>query len=62
MGGQQVLLVILGYPNGFSQPRWFDGAPKLHGYPHLAKQHVISFIELISNLNVIHEDITMRIF
>jgi hypothetical protein len=54
--------VIPGYPNGLPPPRWFDYAPKFHEHFHLAAQHVISFFELILDLNFIHMDIMMRMF
>lgn len=55
-------LVISRYYSGFRTPRWFDYAPNFRAHPHLATQHVESFIELISNVNVTREDIMMKMF
>ena len=78
LGSEEILLVqeldaiffrkiyfssVLEYLNQLSPPRWaFERAPKFHGHLHLATQHVTSFIDYISDLNVVHEDVIMKLF
>jgi hypothetical protein len=36
--------------------------PKFDGNAHFVTQHVISFLEFVSKLNVIHEEVLIRLF
>lgn len=55
-------LGILGCLNKLPPPGWVEHIPKFHGHPHLAAQHVTSFIDFILDLYVVHEDVIMRMF
>jgi len=50
-------LGIIRYPNKLTHPKWFKHALKYPRHIDLGAQHVTSFIELISNLNVVDENV-----
>jgi hypothetical protein len=52
---------IPGYPNQ-SIREWTSQIPCFYGDPLLANQHISCFFDYISDLNIVHEDIWMRIF
>jgi hypothetical protein len=52
---------IPGYPNHFS-PDWLDDCPKFDGDPSSAITHVVKFLKYASKINVIHEDVLIRLF
>jgi hypothetical protein len=41
---------------------WTKHVPKVWGSPHLASQHVASFIEFIVDFNVVYDDLMMKLF
>ena len=47
---------ILGYPDELS-PKWIKHTPKFQGHNDSTTLYVTSFMELISDLNVVHEDV-----
>jgi hypothetical protein len=52
---------ILGYPNQ-SNLKWTRQIPCFCGDPFLVDQHISCFLDYISDLNIVHEDIGMRMF
>jgi hypothetical protein len=52
---------IPGYPNHCS-PKWRESCPKFDGDPALAVTHVMNYMKYASSLNVLHEDVLMKIF
>jgi hypothetical protein len=56
-----ILRIFLGYPNHFS-PNWLDNCPKFDGDPSSAITHVVKFLKYTSEINVIHEDVLIRLF
>jgi hypothetical protein len=51
---------IPGYPNHFSI-EWRENFPKFNGDPALAVTHVMNYMKYASSLNVLHEDVLMKI-
>jgi hypothetical protein len=52
---------VLGYPNQFS-PDWGDNCPKFDGDLSSVITHVVKFLKYTSDINVIHEDVLIRLF
>jgi hypothetical protein len=52
---------IPGYPNHCST-EWRESFPKFNGDPTLAVTHVVNYMKYASSLNVLHEDVLMKIF
>jgi hypothetical protein len=52
---------IFGYPNHYS-PEWRASFPKFNGDPSLAITHVINYMKYASSLDVLQEDVLMKIF
>jgi hypothetical protein len=52
---------ILGYPNDLLV-RWGKHSPRFHGCINSAKLHISSCVEFTLDLEVVHEDVMMRIF
>jgi hypothetical protein len=52
---------ITGDPNHCSI-EWRENCPKFNGDPALAVTHVVNYMEYDSSLNVLHEDVLMKIF
>jgi hypothetical protein len=51
---------VPGYPNHYS-PDWLDDLPIYYGDPSLAIPHSESFLRYMSEINVTHEDVIMRL-
>jgi len=49
-----------GYPNHYS-PYWLDDCLKFDGDHSLAISHIVKFLKQISKVNVVHEDVLMRL-
>jgi hypothetical protein len=49
------------YPNHFS-PDWGDNCPKFDGDPSLAIAHVVKVLKYVSEINVTHQDVLIRLF
>jgi hypothetical protein len=41
---------------------WRENFPKFNGDPTLAVTHVVNYMKYASSLNVLHEDVLMKIF
>jgi hypothetical protein len=52
---------VPGYPNHFST-EWRENFPKFDGDPSLAVTHVVNYMKYALSLNVLHEDVLMKIF
>jgi hypothetical protein len=52
---------VPGYPNHYSL-EWLEDLPKYDGDPSLAIPHIVNFLRYISEINVTHEDVMMRLF
>jgi hypothetical protein len=52
---------IPGYPNHFPT-EWRENCPKFNGDPTLAVTHAVNYMKYASSLNVLHEDVLMKIF
>jgi hypothetical protein len=52
---------IPGYPN-HCPTEWRENCPKFDGDPALAVTHVVNYMKYVSSLNVLHEDVLMKIF
>jgi hypothetical protein len=52
---------IIGYPNHFSLD-WVYDCPKFNGDPTLAITHIVRFLKYTSKINVIHEDVLIKLF
>jgi hypothetical protein len=52
---------IPGYPNYFPT-EWRESCPKFSGDPTLAVTHVVNYMRYASSINVLHEDVLMKIF
>jgi hypothetical protein len=52
---------IPGYPNYFSM-EWRTCCPKLNSDPTLVVTHVVNYMRYASSINVLHEDVLMKIF
>ena len=52
---------IPGYPNHCST-EWRASCPKFNGDLALAVTHVVNYVKYASSLNVLHEDVLMKIF
>jgi hypothetical protein len=54
---------IPSYPNYFNDDYddWRKGIPKFLGHKDSPMLHVTSFIDALSKLNVVHEDVKMKI-
>lgn len=50
---------ILGYRNQ-SNPEWTSQIPRCYGDTHIAERHVSLFVDYISDLNIVHEDVGIR--
>jgi hypothetical protein len=53
---------VIGYPN---QPPPLELCEKIHAFikqPHKVFQHVWDFMDFMEKLNIIHEDIMMKLF
>jgi hypothetical protein len=46
------------YPNNYQY--WRDEIPRFHGFSDSPFSHIFSFIDVISNINIIHEDVKMN--
>jgi hypothetical protein len=42
--------------------KWVENIPKFDGDPLLAISHVVNSLKYISEINVVHEDVLMRLF
>jgi hypothetical protein len=51
---------ILEYPNDYED--WREDIPKFHGFRDSPTFHVTSFINIVLELNIFHEDVTMKMF
>jgi hypothetical protein len=51
---------IPGYPN-HCYLEWWASCPKFNGDPVLAVTHVVNYMKYDSSLNVLHEDVLMKI-
>jgi hypothetical protein len=49
------------YPNHYST-EWRENFLKFNGDPTLAITHVVNYMKYASSLNVLHEDVLMKIF
>jgi hypothetical protein len=52
----------IGYPNKLPPPRWVRHIWKFHGHTRLAAQHVTLFIDFISNIKEVLENVVMKMF
>jgi hypothetical protein len=52
---------ILSYPNHYS-PKWLEYLPIYDGDASLAIPHIVNFLRYISDINVSHEDVMVRLF
>jgi len=52
---------ILGYPN-YCSTEWRASCPKFSGDPTLAVTHVVNYIRYALSINVLHENVLMKIF
>jgi hypothetical protein len=52
---------VLGYPNHFS-PGWGNNCPKFDGDLSLAITHVVNFLKYVSEIDVTHQDVLIRLF
>jgi hypothetical protein len=52
---------VHGFPNHYS-PNWLNDLPRYDGDPSLAIPHIENFLRYISEINVTHEDVMMRLF
>jgi hypothetical protein len=52
---------LSGYPNHFSL-EWRERCPKFDVDPSLTFTHVMNYMKYASSLNVLHEDVLMKIF
>jgi hypothetical protein len=52
---------VPGYPN-HCPTEWRASCPKFDGDPALAVTHVVNYMKYASSLNVLHEDVLMKIF
>jgi hypothetical protein len=52
---------VPGYPNHYS-PDWLDDLPRYDGDPSLVIPHIENFLRYVLEINVIHEDVMMRLF
>jgi hypothetical protein len=51
---------ILGYPNPFPM-EWREKFPKFNGDPSLVVTRIVNYMKYDSSLDVIHEDVLMKI-
>jgi hypothetical protein len=51
---------IQGYPNNYQD--WREELPRFHGLSDSPLSHISSFIDVISKLNINHEDVKMKMF
>jgi hypothetical protein len=51
---------IPGYPN-YCSLEWRESCSKFDGDPALAVTHVVNYMKYASSLNVLHEDVLMKI-
>jgi hypothetical protein len=49
------------YPNK-APSGWISHVPRFHGENHLAIQHIASFMDYASEINIDHEDVIMKLF
>jgi hypothetical protein len=52
---------VPGYPN-HCPTEWRENCPKFDGDPALAVTHVANYMKYVSSLDVLHEDVLMKIF
>jgi hypothetical protein len=52
---------VPGYPNHFSQG-WGKNCPKFDGDPSLAIYHVVNLLKYVSEIDVTHQDVLIRLF
>jgi hypothetical protein len=52
---------FLGYPNHFSLD-WGGNCPKFDGSPSLVVTHVVKFLKYVSNIDMMHQDVIIRLF
>lgn len=53
---------ILRYPNELPDLDWDENIAKFHGYKGSTTLHVTSFMKSISDLDVVHKDVIMKMF
>lgn len=51
---------IPGYPDNYED--WRGEIPRFHGLNDSPISHVTSFIDVVSKLNIVHEDVQMKMF